>query len=132
MSYAGPVSRGKRAATVEPLHREGLSRPWLEARRRPLGAPVRGVDSSPPVVFAAGVFLGVILGASTALLFTPQSGADTRHAIAREGRRLGRRGRDAWEDLGDELRNAARRSRRAMKRRRDARRDARHERRQRD
>ena len=90
------------------------------------------MDSSAPVVFAAGVVVGVILGASTALLFTPQTGADTRHAIAREGRRLGRRSRDAWEDLGDELRRAAQRSRRAIKHRRESRREERHEHRERD
>jgi gas vesicle protein len=77
-------------------------------------------DTAPgAVIFAAGMAVGIAVGAAGALLFAPQSGADTRRAIARRGRRLGLRGRDAWEDLGDELRRFARRRRRAWQRRRE-------------
>jgi gas vesicle protein len=56
--------------------------------------------------------LGAFLGAGIALLVAPQTGADTRRALARKGRRLKVRGRDAWDDLRVELRRIARRRRR--------------------
>lgn len=120
MSYAGPVSRGKRAANrepLEPVRATGVGRSGSGVRR----APARGSmpDTTPPLAaFAAGIALGVLVGAGAALLFAPGSGADTRRALVRGGRRLRRRGHDAWEDLGDELRDAARRGRRALARRR--------------
>jgi gas vesicle protein len=63
--------------------------------------------------------IGIAVGAGVALLIAPQSGEDTRHAIARRGRKLTRRGRDAWDDLRDELRAARRRRRRAKAERAD-------------
>ena len=110
MSYAGPTT-------------ERSSAPQLQGRARPAGGiaprlpirqpPDRGVRAA---FFAAGVAIGLALGAGAALLFAPQAGEDTRHALARRGRRLTRRGRDAWEDLRDELRHAARRRRRERSR----------------
>jgi gas vesicle protein len=58
-----------------------------------------------------------------AILFAPQSGAETRHQIARRGRRIGRRGRDAWDDLAYELKSAAKRRRNAWRERRQRRRE---------
>jgi hypothetical protein len=63
-------------------------------------------DRRGPALFAAGIALGVVVGASVALLLAPQAGADTRLALARRSRRLGKRGRDVWDDLGFELRRA--------------------------
>jgi gas vesicle protein len=48
------------------------------------------------------------VGAGVALLFAPQSGEDTRHAIADRGRRLAHHGGNVWDDLRDELESAMR------------------------
>lgn len=61
------------------------------------------------VVFAAGVLVGLAIGAGVALLVAPQTGVETRQDLMRRGRRLRRRGVDAWEDLRDEFRRVARR-----------------------
>jgi hypothetical protein len=68
-------------------------------------------------IFAAGALIGAALGAGAALLFAPQSGAETRHRLAHRGRRLHERTTDAWDDLRDELRYAARRGKRKIGRR---------------
>jgi hypothetical protein len=65
-------------------------------------------------IFTAGAVLGAALGAGAALLFAPQSGARTRHNLARRGRHLRTRTTDAWEDLRHELRYAARRGRKKL------------------
>lgn len=70
-------------------------------------------------MFAVGVVLGLALGAAGALLFTPYDGAEYRRALARQRRRLGQRGHDAWDDLRDEFRRALRRRRRATARQRE-------------
>ena len=121
MAYAGPAKRGK------PIMLGALPRPGESARppARPLPRSATSTDRpNDPFglgVFAAGLGLGIVLGAGAALLFAPLSGADARHALARRGRRLRHRSRDAWDDLGEELRR--------MRRRRRARRNARrHER----
>jgi hypothetical protein len=116
MSYAGPASRSKRAPDmqlVESAPRRAPSDGGVPARRSPSYTD----GSRRSVVFAAGVLLGIALGAGVALLLAPQSGADTRRAIARNGRRLRRRGRDAWDDLRDELRGVVHRRRLARQRR---------------
>ena len=66
--------------------------------------------------FGAGIALGALLGASTALLYAPQSGRATRAVIRKRARRLPNSAGDVWDDLGDELRSAARRSRRGLHR----------------
>ena len=70
-------------------------------------------DGPPTAIFAAGLAIGLAIGAGVALLIAPRSGATTRRRLARRGRRLARRGRDAWSDLRDELEAAATRRRRA-------------------
>jgi len=66
-------------------------------------------------VFAAGIALGLAIGVGTTLLSAPQTGEETRHALARRARRLRRRGGDSWEDLRHELRRAARERMRAIR-----------------
>lgn len=123
MSYAGPISRGTRAPDAGTSRSETSA--TVAVRSRPSSRPLTSGLSRPStatratVIFAAGLAVGAVVGVAGALLFAPQPGADTRRALARRGRRLGLRGRDAWEDLGDELRRFARRGRRAWQRRRE-------------
>jgi len=77
------------------------------------------------VVFAAGVALGVVVGAGVALLFAPHSGYETRRSIARRGRYVSRRSRDAWDDMRDELRKAVRNRKRSWRLKRQRARDER-------
>jgi hypothetical protein len=57
-------------------------------------------------LFTAGIAVGAILGAATALLFAPASGGETRHRIARRVRTSGGND-DVWDDLAAELERAA-------------------------
>ena len=59
-------------------------------------------------LFATGIALGAVLGATVALLVAPASGRELRSRVAR---RLGRGGEDdsVWEELADELARAKRR-----------------------
>jgi hypothetical protein len=116
MSYAGPAARRKGAPTMTPIRTETGSQSGV-ARRMPT-APRTISSKNLTAVFAAGIAVGIAVGAGAALLFAPQSGADTRRLLARRGRRLGRRGRDAWDDLALELKSAARRRRKAWRERR--------------
>jgi hypothetical protein len=97
MSYAGPVSRGKRAPDKSPA-------------RRSVGA---AADHRPTAAFTAGILLGVIVGAGAALLLAPRSGVATRRALARRRERLARRGHDAWDDLRLEFQRALKQRRAA-------------------
>jgi gas vesicle protein len=56
-------------------------------------------------LFAAGIAVGAVLGASVALLLAPASGEETRHRIANTVRR--RDDEDIWEQLAEELDRAA-------------------------
>jgi gas vesicle protein len=64
--------------------------------------------------FVAGLGLGVAIGAALGILFAPHSGAETRRAIGRRGKKIRNGASDAWEDLRLEL--AA--TKRALKRKR--------------
>jgi hypothetical protein len=116
MSYAGPASRGKRALEITPpalgsARAAGSTRPkQLKQSSRP--NQTYGESQGSSTVFAAGLALGVFIGAGAALLLAPQAGADTRRPLVRRGRRLTRRGRDSWDDLRDELRRVSTRRRR--------------------
>ena len=130
MSYAGPAARAKRASNIEPIRVESGSRSGVGRRNQ--YAP-RGMSSKKSTAYlAAGIAIGIAVGAGVAILFAPQSGADTRRLIARRGRRLGQRGRDAWDDLADELKSAAKRRRKAWRERRERRREERDERAERE
>ena len=119
MSYAGPISRVTRVPDAESSRSERAATVTVRSRPSPSSSRLSVETAPSAVIFAAGMALGIAVGAAGALLLAPQSGADTRRAIARRGRRLGLRGRDAWEDLGDEFRRFARRRRRAWRRRRE-------------
>jgi len=135
MSYAGRDPRSRRSvatsavATSASLRGRGAGRRVLE---RELPITPRGIARSSAArptsddheldwqhiaIFATGALLGAAFGAGAALLFAPQSGARTRHDIARQSRQLRDRTSDAWEDLRHELRHAARRGRRKLTRR---------------
>jgi gas vesicle protein len=128
MSYAGPTSR---AARTRDLHTMGAdsARESRESTSRPTASPTKPASWPAPkpssrrdtAVFAAGIVLGAALGAGVALLFAPESGAYTRRALVRRGRRVTLRGRDAWDDLRDEFRSAIRDKKRAWRRRRQSR-----------
>jgi hypothetical protein len=87
---------------------------------RPIAAPSpqeeHELDWQHIAIFVAGTLLGAAVGAGAALLLAPQSGARTRHNLARRGRHLASRTGDAWEDLRHELHYAARRGRRKLDR----------------
>ncbi len=119
MSYAGPVSRAKRASAAPPNRpvdaRDRTKKGRTPARR----SPSQSDDHRPTLIFAAGIVLGLAVGASVALMVAPQAGADTRRAIGRSSRRAAQRGHDAWDDLRDELSRAVRRRRQAFRHRND-------------
>lgn len=132
MSYAGPTPRGKqlplpqsttrqfsgtRSAAASAASASGTTPrhsydPRVAARAE-RGARRRDWDGM--TVFAAGIAVGLAVGVGTALLFAPQTGEETRYAIARRARRLRRRGGDAWGDLRRELSRAAKRRMRAVR-----------------
>ena len=77
-------------------------RPGSIPQPRPDDAPVEMVpDWNAIGLFATGIALGAILGASVALLLAPASGEETRHRIANKVRR--QEDDDLWEQLAAEL-----------------------------
>lgn len=119
MSYAGNISRtGRRGGATG----AAPSRPTLDATPNVPAPRSAAPDGEAEIawrevaIFAAGIALGAMVGAGSALLLAPESGEETRAAIARRSRRLGRRAHDAWDDLRDELRFATRRGRRRVRR----------------
>lgn len=131
MSYAGKDSRSRRAtssaAIDSPLPARARGRSVSRVERQ-LPISSRGVnrayvepadddgelDWQHIAIFAAGALLGAAFGAGAALLLAPQSGAETRHDLARRGRHLRARTATAWDDLRHELRYAARTGRRKL------------------
>lgn len=59
--------------------------------------------------FVAGLLIGALVGAGVALLFAPQSGADTRRVIRRRAKQLAAGAQDRYEDLADRVRHSRRR-----------------------
>ena len=122
MSYAGNIPRtGRRGGAP------AAAAPTLAAASSTPTSRTRAPDDETEIawreiaIFAAGIAVGAMLGAGSALLLAPESGEETRAAIARRGRRVGRRAHDAWDDLRDELRFATRRGRRRVRRALDGR-----------
>jgi len=117
MSYAGKISRDRPGVLTGARRWEGREGPLrAEPRSRRPGADESELDWKQIAIFAAGVAVGLAVGAGVALLTAPQSGRATRREIAKRGRRVRRRSADAWDDLRHELRAAARRGRRSLAR----------------
>ncbi len=58
--------------------------------------------------FLAGLAIGALVGAGVALLFAPQSGAETRALVSRKAKKLARDARDRYDDVKDRMRRARR------------------------
>ena len=56
--------------------------------------------------FGAGLAIGALIGAATALMLAPDSGEGTRKKLRNRFRRVGRDD-SVWDELGVELRKAA-------------------------
>jgi gas vesicle protein len=142
MSYAGKDPRARRGASTpaakastrlrdpgeQSLEREiSITAPGVAGSRRSRSASAEAqtgrdsegegegeIDWQHIALFTAGAVLGAVVGAGAALLLAPQSGARTRHDLARRGRHFRTRSADAWDDLRHELRYAARRGRKTL------------------
>jgi len=125
MSYAGPSSQPNRAANIQSPDEGEASRP-RSAALRAANWPSRSArgEGRQIAVFAAGLVVGLAIGAGAALLLAPDSGAHTRRALVRRGRRVTLRGRDAWDDLRHEFRAAIRNRKQAWRKKRDAHRES--------
>jgi len=64
--------------------------------------------------FAAGLLVGGLVGAGLALLFAPQSGAETRRIIRRRAKRVAADAQDRYDDVKDRLHDARRRVEKAL------------------
>jgi hypothetical protein len=113
MSYAGPVSRGKRAPDMSPESPAPARRPRAASPPPARRSASATADHRPTAAFTAGILLGVIVGAGAALLLAPRTGVATRRALARRRQRLASRGHDAWDDLRLEFRRALKQRRAA-------------------
>jgi YtxH-like protein len=128
MSFADPSLPRPGGAHTEPP-RQSVEESEVRRRRamradeepplveRPRGASFRrSVDWEHVGILGAGLLIGALVGAGTALLLAPQSGMETRTAIRRKARFAGHRASDAWSELADELAAVARRGRRRARR----------------
>jgi gas vesicle protein len=137
MSYAGPASRNRgssqsRGPTLQGSARPGAASYGTSADAHQGDDTTHETDWQHIAIFGAGLALGLVLGAGSALLTAPQSGEETRAVLKGRVRRLKRSAtrtsRDAWGELGDELRGAAQSLRRRRAKRaaqRELRREAR-------
>ena len=67
-------------------------------------------DSGNARPFAAGLILGALIGAGVALLFAPQSGAETRRIIRKRARHLASDASDRFDDVKERIGKARRRA----------------------
>ena len=116
-----PDTRHAERSTARPLRSSGVrserDRHAEQPVERPRGSSFRRtVDWERVGLVGVGVLVGALVGAGTALLLAPQSGAETRVAIRRRARAAGYRAGDAWDELAAELRTAARRRARRARR----------------
>ena len=134
MSFAEPrlPRHGRSRSEVEPdatgvgagsarSHSERPARPDAPAVERPRGSSYRrSIDWEHVGLVGAGLLVGALIGAGTALLLAPQSGQETRTLLRRKARRARHRATDAWDDLAGDLVSVAhrggRRARRALRR----------------
>ncbi|HJQ11011.1 MAG TPA: YtxH domain-containing protein [Gemmatimonadaceae bacterium] len=83
-----------------------VPRPGSIPQPPPEEAPVEMVpDWNAIGLFAAGIAVGAILGATVTLFLAPASGEETRHRFVNKVR--GRDDDDVWEQLAEELDRAA-------------------------
>ena len=111
-SLRAPVNseiRGRRSLSPRDERPTPVTRPRGSSYRR-------AIDWQHVGLVGAGLLVGALIGAGTALLLAPQSGEETRTAIRRQARVARHRAYDAWGDLADELADAARRGRRRARR----------------
>jgi hypothetical protein len=114
-----PSSRGERSASAPREHEAANGATTAprsgESPARPKGSPYREEGGwRHAAIFAAGLAVGALLGAGTALLTAPQTGVETRIALKRRARTARVQAEDRFDELGRELRMAARRSRRTL------------------
>jgi gas vesicle protein len=119
MAYVSPTARNAQTRAIPPGRPRGaapgVGSPTRSDPGQPLAARSKGRGS-----FLAGLGIGIAVGAAVALLLAPQSGADTRRALRRRGRRVRGTASDAWEDLRMELSRAKRALRRRRREAREA------------
>jgi hypothetical protein len=120
MAYVSPTARKAQTRVMPPGRPRGTA-PGLDRPMRPDAKRPPVAQSKGPGSFLAGLGIGVAIGAAVALLLAPQSGADTRRALRRRGRRVRSKASDAWEDLRIELARAKRALRRRRREAREAR-----------
>ncbi|MBV9879446.1 MAG: YtxH domain-containing protein [Gemmatirosa sp.] len=88
----------------------------------PAAAPDAGTDDESEAdwravgLFGAGLVLGALIGAGTALLLAPATGFETRTRLVRRARSAGEQAADRLDDLNDRVRRGAKRSRRKLER----------------
>ncbi len=68
-------------------------------------------EESAAASFAAGMIIGVAVGAGLALVLAPQSGRRTRRYLVRRVEDVTDDAADRWGDVTDELKSAVRSSR---------------------
>jgi gas vesicle protein len=64
--------------------------------------------------FAAGLLIGALIGAGVALLFAPQSGADTRKMIRKRSKKIAAGAQDRFDDVKNRIRAARRKAEEAI------------------
>jgi hypothetical protein len=79
------------------------------------GAAMYYDEDSGALTFAAGVMLGVVIGASFALLTAPQSGKKTRKRLIRAVSTARESAVDRWGDLTDDVQDVVRSGRRRIR-----------------
>jgi gas vesicle protein len=72
-------------------------------------------EDSGAVSFLAGMLLGVVIGASMALLTAPQSGRKTRKRLVRAVSQVRDTATDHWDDLTDEVQDAVKSGRKRIR-----------------
>ena len=85
------------------------------------GNSIKGIDAGDgtrarrPTGFTAGILLGVIIGASIALLFAPERGEKTRGRLRRRVRSLGDEAREGLDRAGNRTRKELLRRKRRLR-----------------